>query len=288
MMKVFKNRFVLASLLFLALDLAGGFLILAPFLVSVRNVLEKSSLSRELWPIASPNIIADILINQSQMLATAAIAGATIYIVFMLLKTLFSGGIYRIIIEGYAADSFGYSQNSLANFIVNSANMWPGFLKIALFSLLVYGVAIFLGLTLSRVLAVLGSFWQTVVFLFVILIGSTYIQILKLRVSSARDNSLVRALQTTRAPLAGDAVRIIVGNLSVTLAGIFIGLLLWLVIKWLRGYEWNVALAAATVILEQLIVFVFCMVQAIRINFNYSIIKKGAQNAVGGTELGGV
>ena len=56
----------------------------------------------------------------------------------------------------------------------------------------------------------------------------------------------------------------------------------------LRAGPWGAARATVTIILEQLIVLVICLMQAVRINFNHSIIKKGIQDALGGTELGGI
>jgi hypothetical protein len=289
MKKFLQNKIVVGSLMFLLMDLAGGFLIMAPFLISVRNIYERSGAARELWPAPSAAILIDILVNHAQMLATAAIAAFTIYLLFMVLRTFFLGGIYRVIIEGPVFMRGGDERRSgFQEFLARCAQSWAGFAKVAVAAVAIYTVAGFLGLAVGRVAASLGQLWMIAALLFVMLIASTFLQVLKISVAISGDNSVVNAIRGTRQTLAKTVPRLVLGNLSVVIIGALVCLGLWLVIKSVRGAEWNAARATITIILEQLIVLVVCLMQALRINFNHSVIRKGAQDAVGGTELGGV
>ncbi|OGC93528.1 MAG: hypothetical protein A2W25_16905 [candidate division Zixibacteria bacterium RBG_16_53_22] len=289
MKKFLQNKIVVGSLMFLVLDLAGGFLILVPFLISIRNIYERSAAAQELWPVPSTTILIDILVNHSQLLATAAIAAFTIYLLFMVLRTYFSGGIYRIIMIGpWFLQSGDEQVSGFQQFLTRSSLSWAGFVKVAIAAIVIYTIAAFLGLTIGRVFAGLGLFWMVVFFLFFMLIASTYLQVLKIQVVASDNNSVVEAVRGTRRTVAGSAPRLVLGNLSVVIIGALICLGLWLLIAALRAGPWGAARATVTIILEQLIVLVICLMQAVRINFNHSIIKKGIQDALGGTELGGI
>jgi hypothetical protein len=287
MKKIFKNRLLGAAVMLQLLDLAGAFVILLPFLISMRNILESSAVARELWPVISPAALADILINHSQMLATAVTAGITVYIIYAFLRAYFSAGIYKVLLAT-EENIAGREAGALPGFLSMAARSWPGFLKIALFAIVVYTIAAFIGLIIGRVFGVLGFFWRIAFLLFTMLIGSTYIQILKIKVVTDNDNSFVKAVKGTRQAIGGAAFRIIAGNLSVGVAGSVIGYFLWRLIIMVRGNEWSPMAAGLTVALEQIIILIFCLMQAIRINFNYSILRKGTPDAVGRTELGGI
>jgi hypothetical protein len=296
MKKILQNKILVGSLMFLMLDLAGGFLILAPFLISIRNVYESSAMSFDLWPAPSASILIDILINHPQILATSAIAAFTIYLLFTLLRTYFAGGIYRIIMDGPGFIRNGDERRSgFQEFLAKTSQSWAGFVKVGVAAVAIYTVAGFLGFTVGRVFAGLGAFWMIAFIMFVMLIASTYLQILKITIVTSRDNSVINAIRGSRQILAKAAPRLVIGNLSVVVIGALICLALWLIIGSVRGSEWNAARGAITIILEQLIVLAVCLMQAVRINFNNSIVsakdrpkKKGEQDALGGTELGGV
>jgi len=289
MRKFLQNKIIVGSLMILVLDLAGGFLILVPFLISIRNIYERSVATFQLWPAPSTTILIDILVNHPQLLATSAIAAFTIYLLFMVLRTYFSGGIYRIIMEGpWFLQDHDVRRSGFQEFLSRSSQTWPGFVKVSVAAVAIYTVAGFLGLTIGRVFAGLGLFWMAVSFLFFMLIASTYLQALKIQVVASDDNSVINAIRSTRQTLAKSAPRLVLGNLSVVIIGILICLGLWLTVAALRASQWSAARATVTIILEQLIVLVVCLMQAVRINFNHSIIRKGAQDALGGTELGGV
>ncbi len=289
MKKFLQNRIVAGSLMFLLLDLAGGFLVLAPFLISIRSVFERSGMARQLWPIPSAGIGIEILSKHLDVLATSAVAAFTVYIVYMALRTYFAGGIYKVIVESPSDPRDADERRSgFDAFLATSSQSWMGFIKIAVAAILIYTVAGFLGITIARVFVGLGSFWMIAFFLFVMMIASSYLQILRIAVVKSNDNSVVNAIKGTRQAMAKSIPRLLLGNLSVALIGTLVCLGLWLIIKAVRGGEWNVARATVTIILEQLIVLVVCTMQALRINFNNTIVRKGAQDAVGRAELGGV
>jgi hypothetical protein len=286
-MNILKNRLFAATLMFLLLDLAGSFLILAPLLVILRSRLEHSGEALSLWPVIKALTLTDILLNDTQMIATFIIAAIVIFFLFMLLRTFFSGGIYGVIIlerETAAPDEV----SPFKNFLTRSAEIWPGFIKVSLFSILVYFVVAFIGAIISRIVSGLGFFWQAVVFLFFMMIGSTYIQVLKSEIVVTGDTSVANAVRSTRREVAHGLARLVAGNLSVVIVGAVAAWILWLILRWIRGYSWNLGLTVLSIILEQGIVFVICLMQVIRINYNSSIIKRGTQDVVGGTELGGV
>jgi hypothetical protein len=286
-MRIFKNRLFGATLMFFLLDLAGGFVILAPLLVILRTRFEHSEEALRLWPHLKLLTLTDILINDTQVIATFVIAAIVIYFLLMSLRTFFAGGIYNVIISRREPRDAGEA-NLFKNFLTKSAETWPGFIKVALFSILVYFVAVFIGALVSRLVPGPGFFWQAVILLFFILIGSTYTQILKAEIVSSGDISIANAIRSTRYAVAHSLARLAAGNLSVVIVGVFAAWIIWLLLGWIRGYGWNAGAAILSVIFEQGIVFVICLMQVIRINYNYSIIKRGTEDVVGGTELGGV
>ncbi len=286
-MNILKNRLFAATLMFLLLDLAGSFLILAPLLVILRSRLEHSGEALRLWPVIKALTFTDILLNDAQMIATFIIAAIVIFFLFMLLRTFFSGGIYGIIIlerETATPDE----ASPFKNFLTRSAEIWPGFIKVSLFSILVYFIVAFIGAIVSRIVSGLGFFWQAVIFLFFMMVGSTYIQVLKAEMVATGNTSLAHAVSSTRREVARALARLVAGNLSVVIVGAVAAWILWLILGWIRGYAWNIGLTVLSIILEQGIVLVICLMQVIRINYNSSIIKRGTQDVVGGAELGGV
>jgi hypothetical protein len=287
MKNILKNRLFAASLMFLLLNLAGAFLIMAPLLVILRNRFDHSRAAFDLWPVISPLLLTDILINDTQMLGTFIISAVVIMALYMLLRTYFSGGIYGIIVLEKDNNDQGV-ENPIKDFLVRSAAFWPGFIKASLFSILVYLLAIFLGAFFAKLVSMFGFFWQVVIFLFFMLLGSIYIQLLKARLVSGGAGSVTEAIRFTRPIISQSAFRLIAGNLAVVIVGAVIVFMLWKILAFLRGFGWNVGLAALSIIFEQVIIFTICLMQVIRINFNYSIIKRGEIDVVGRTELGGV
>jgi hypothetical protein len=287
MKNILKNKLFAASLMFLLLNLAGAFFVMAPLLMLLRNRFDHSQMAQSLWPVISPLALIDILINDNQMLATFVVASIVILALYMLLRTFFSGGIYGVIIlEKQDENSTGISP--MREFLGRSSTLWPGFIKTSLFSIVVYLIAIFIGAVIGRLTAPLGISMQAVFVLFFLMLASTYIQILKASLVLNTSTSLTSAMRTTRPDIARLIWRLIMGNLAVVVVGVLIAFILWKILVGIRGFNWNVATAAFSILLEQLIVFVLCLMQAVRINFNNSIIKRGKDDVVGGTQLGGV
>jgi hypothetical protein len=286
-MKLFKNKIIIATALFLLLNWAGAFIILAPILVIIRNRLGLSAMSKNLWPIISSQVLADTIVNDVQMLSAYIISAMVILILYLLIRIFITGGIYDIIIsETNTLDDSGDSR--LSYFFKKSASLWSPFFRITLLAIIVYLAMIFLGFTVSRILSFLGLFGRKLIFLFFMLIGSTFLQIIRAKIAFESGKSVMGSIRSLRPILSKSLLRIIAGNLSVALAGFVISLLFWLILKGIRSAEWNPILAIISAILEQAIVFTICLMQVIRINFNCSIIRKGADDVVGGTELGRV
>ncbi|HBC46412.1 MAG TPA: hypothetical protein DCZ43_05145 [candidate division Zixibacteria bacterium] len=84
MKNILKNKLFAASIMFLLLNLAGAFLMMAPLLVLLRNRFDHSQAVFSLWPVISPLMLADILVNDTQMVATFVIAGIVIFALYML------------------------------------------------------------------------------------------------------------------------------------------------------------------------------------------------------------
>ena len=89
------------------------------------------------------------------------------------------------------------------------------------------------------------------------------------------DNSLKTALRETRERIAGALLRIIIGNVSVGLAAFLVVLILWFVLKAIKSSEWSVILMILAILVQQMMALAICLAQALRINFNFSVIKKG-------------
>ncbi len=149
MMKLLKNRLVFAALLFLLLNVAGGFAVMAPILVVFRNELIKSAVALRLWPVIRPDVIAEFLINNVQSLSVYVVSAIVIFALYSLLWTYFSAGIYGVIINRREPET---KAGALREFLRESASLWPGFVKVALLSILLYAAAAFIGLTFGQIL----------------------------------------------------------------------------------------------------------------------------------------
>jgi hypothetical protein len=284
-MKLFRNKIIIASVEFFFLNLAGAFIILAPLLVLLRNRLSLSGLSLKLWPVISPDILTDILVNETQMLSTYIISAMVIFTLYAVFRAFFSGGIHYFIVRENPSAEMPQT-DYLKSFIAKSAELWISFLKVSLLSIVVYMIAAFLGFTIGSILSALGAFWRVLIFLIFLLIGSTFLQMIRIRLAATSELSVLGAIRGMRQALSKSLLRIILGNLSVSIAGILLLLLLWVILKAFRAGDYNAFRAFASVVLEQAIVFVICLMQVIRINYNHSIIKRGTDDSLGGTQLG--
>jgi hypothetical protein len=281
MKNILKNRIFASSLMFLLLSLAGGFVIMAPFLVILRNEFIRSSIALKLWPIISPEVIGDILLNRAESMAAYAVSALVILALYTLLWTLFSGGIYTVIVNNPKR-----KVDSPKGFLQYSVALWPGYLKLLIIAFIAYSIAIFLGATFGQILGRLWAFLRFAFPFLFFLMASTYLQILKNYMAFTGDISLKNCFRNTRGDISKSFMRLLVGNISAGVIGLLIFLLLFLLLKGVRGFEWNPFVAVLVIIIEQLIIFVICLIQAIRINFNHSIIQRGNQDVVGGTQLG--
>jgi len=283
MKKFLKNRVVLASALFGLLDFIQGFVIASPILIYLRIIYENTDSSLRLWPLPSIDVISDFLINHNDVFIFYIIAASVLYLVFFFVKSYFAGGIYRLLIFGRDDPS---SVKSAGDFLKSSSEIWIGFLKVGMFAILIYGLALFLGIIFGNFFGRFGGFIKFVIIALFLLLGSTYLQILKIYIASTSDISLKAALKDTRERISKAFMRILIGNISVSLAVFAAVLILWFILKVLKSSEWSVILMILTIIVQQLMVLSVCLGQSLRINFNYSIIKKGGENALGGVELG--
>jgi hypothetical protein len=273
MRNILKNRLVVAALIFLLVDVIGGLLIMAPLLIFLRVHFEYSGSALKLWPVISPEVISDLLINQGQAVAMFLIAAIIIYIAYFPLKMLLSAGVYRIIVFGDSGSEGGI--DSVRKFLAGAAVSWIGFVKIEIFGIVVYAVAIFMGIVIGGFLGSLISFLGPLAVLLLLLTASTYIQILKIAVVVKDDTSLKNSIRSTREGIAASLLRLLVGNVAVALAGFLAILILWYLLKWMRSYEWNIISAFVSILLQQGLVFSICLAQVVRINFNYSVMGKG-------------
>lgn len=285
MMKFLKNRVMLASALFGLLDFLQGFVIVSPILIYLRIIYENTESSLHLWPLPSLDIFLDFMINHNDIFIFYIITGAVLYILFFFAKSLFTGGIYRIIIFGRQNPSF---IRSAKDFLRSSSEIWTGFIKVGLFAVLVYALAVFLGAVFGGFIGRFSGFLKTVIIALFLLLGSTYLQILRIYMASTSNTSLRAALMETRGKISEGFLRILMGNLSVSLVAFVAVLVLWFILKALRSSDWSIFIMILTIAVQQLLVFVICLGQSLRINFNYSVIKKGDTDALGGDELGGV
>lgn len=272
MKKILKNKIVVASLLFVLLDMIGGLLIMAPLLVFLRIHFEYTGSALMLWPVIAPEVLSDILINDYQALIMFFIAAAVIFLVYFPVKVFITAGIYNIIVFNKEKNE---AIDSVRTFFIRSAGIWTGFLKADIFGVFVYIVALFLGIVFGGFLGRLGSFLRPAVILMLLLLGSTYIQILKIAIVDNDDTSLRSVIRYTRNRIRGSFLRLALGNVAVALIGILTVLGLWSLLIWTRSYNWSIITASFSVILQQGIIFFICLAQVLRINFNYSVIKKG-------------
>jgi hypothetical protein len=273
MRNVLKNRLLASALIFLLIDVIGGLLIMAPLLIFLRVRLEYSGSALKLWPVISPEVISDLLVNQGQAVAMFLIAAVVIYLAYFPLKMLISAGVYRIILSGVSTDGKGI--DSPRRFLAGAAVSWIGFVKIEIFGIVVYAVAIFMGIVIGGFLGSLVSFLGPLAVLLFLLMASTYIQILKIAVVVKDDTSLRNSIRSTREGIATSLLRLLVGNIAVALAGFLAMLILWHLLRWVRSYDWNIISAFISIVLQQGLIFSICLAQVLRINFNYSVMGKG-------------
>lgn len=283
MMWIFKNRIIIAAIILFLVEIAGAFVIMAPAMVFLRNQFSKSDLAHDLWPVISPRVVSDILINDLQAFVVFVLSAMVIYIMYLLLKTFFLGGTYDFVIRtsGQQFPEFG----NLKSFLSRCAAFWPGFLKISILGIVVYGIALFLGISFGQLFARFGITWRILSLLFFILIGSSYLQILRARMVADDNTSVRHAISATRSIIAERFVRIVIGNVSVAIVAVIEVLVFWLILKAIRHYNWSFFTALLSIIFEQAIIFALCMMNVVRINFNYSIIRREIVGRVPKSEL---
>jgi len=273
MKKLLKSRFLAATLLFSLLQIVGGLLVAAPFLVFLRLPLEHSGLARGLWPAISPEIIGELLINNIQVLLVCSVAAAVIYVAYFPLKILFTAAVYDMIIVKSGEQTAG--EASMAEHLKQAVAVWPGFVKTELFGIPIYITAIFLGIAFGGIAGRLAGFLRPTAILLFALIGSSYLQILRIRMVIDRTSSLRDSIRNTKKDIAGSLGRIILGNISVAAVGLLIIMLPWSLLKWTRGMEWSLLSASFSLVCQQIMVLLVNLAQALRINFNHSVLRKG-------------
>ena len=254
---------------------------MAPLLVILRNELIRSAMALKLWPVIAPDVMGDILLNRAESLAAYTVSALVILGLYTLLWTLFSGGIYTLLVANPER-----KVDTPRSFMQHAVTLWPGYLKLLIVAFIAYSIAIFLGFTFGQII---GRLWGGLRFAFpllFLLMASTYMQILKNQMAYSGDISLKNCIRVTRGFISKNLTRYLLGNVAVAIIGILVVFILFLILKGIRSFEWNLLTAIISILLEQLIVFVICLVQAIRINFNHSLIQRGSQDALGGTQLG--
>jgi hypothetical protein len=283
MMKFLKNRVVLGSALFGILDLLEGFVVASPILIYLRIIYENTESSLRLWPLPDLDLVMDFMLNHNDLIIFYVITVSVLYILFFILKSYFTGGIYRLIIfQKEEPESIGSGRD----FLRKSSEIWTGFIKVGLFAIPVYVLAFFLSSIFGGFAGKFSGFLRIIVFVLIFLAGSTYLQILRLHISSTSDTSLKAALAETRDAISKGLLRIFIGNVSVSIV-VFVGaLIFWFILKALKSTNWNIIIMILTILVQQIMVLTVCLGQTLRINFNYSVIKKGEDNALGGDELG--
>ena len=273
MNRILKNRIFAAAVLLFFAELAGAFVIAAPILVFLRNQFSKSELALDFWPIISQRIISDVLINDLQAIVMFVLGAMIIFILYILFKTFILGGIYNLIIFGDNPEH--QSIRTLNSFLARCAELWPGFLKISLFGILVYGIALFLGLSFGQLFARTAITWRILILAFFLLTGSAYLQILRAQIVAENNTSIRQAMKSTQQVIAESFIRIVVGNVSVAIVGGIVILIIWLILKGFRHYDWNLLTSAGSIIFEQAIILTLSLTNVVRVNFNYSVIKSG-------------
>lgn len=272
MIRIFKNRIAVGSALLGLLDLIQGFVIASPILIYLRILYENTDSALRLWPLPSAEIVTDFMINHNDVFIFYIITAVVLYILFFFIKSFFIGGIYRlIIIDRQGSDSIKTS----SDFLRVSSQLWTGILKVEIFSGVIYILAVFLGLVFGGFLGRFWGFLRLALPALFIFLGSTYLQILRVHMAFTFDNSLKNALRETRERISGALLRIIIGNASVSLAALLAVLILWFVLKAIKSSEWGLILMILAILVQQMMVLVVCLAQALRINFNFSVIKKG-------------
>jgi hypothetical protein len=274
---------VLASALFGLLNFIQGFVIASPILIYLRIIYENTDSSLHLWPLPSVDVLSDFLLNHSDVFIFYIITASVLYLVLFFFKSFFSGGVYRLLILEEGDRRF---IKSAGDFLKGSSEIWIGFIKVGIFAVLIHGLCLFLGITFGEFFGRLSGFLRIVIIALFLLLGSTYIQILKIHMASSSDISLKAAMKETRGKISQGFMRILIGNISVSLVAFVVVLVFWFILKVLKSAEWNAIIMILTIVVQQLMVFTVCLGQSLRINFNYSIIKKGGENALGGDELG--
>lgn len=273
MKSILKNRLVEASLIFLLVDVIGGLLIMAPLLIFLRMRFEYSGSALKLWPVISPGVISDMFINHGQALAMFLIAAVIIYLACFPLKMLLNAGVYSIIL--FNDGQSGREIDSVSRFLTGAALSLIGFVKIGIFGIIAYIVAIFLGMMIGGLLGNVISFLGPLTVILLLLMASTYLQILKIAVVIQNDTSLRNSIRFTRQKVATSFLRLLVGNVAVGLAGFIVMIILWTLLRWMRSYDWNLISALVSILLQQGLIFSLCLAQVLRINFNYSVMGKG-------------
>ncbi len=284
MRKILKNKILIASFLFTFLDLLQGFLVLAPFFIFLRTFLEKSGAALKLWPFMSVDVLGDIVINNSGAIGMFLISAVVIYVVYIPLKTLAAGAIYGLII--FRNDDGRISPANAGDFLRLSTDVWIGFIKVAVFGVIVYLVALFLGISFGEIFGRFSKLLRLAVVFIFLLAGSTLLQILRINIISSGDISLRTGFKSILRIVPGSLVRLLIGNISVAAAGLAVVLILFIGLKGIKNMDWNPARVLVSIVLQQMIVFVVCLGQSIRINFNYSVMKRGEDDALGRAELG--
>jgi hypothetical protein len=273
MKRLFENRLLAAALLFMLTHIIGGLLVAAPLLVFMRVQFEHSGSAMKLWPVMSIEVLGDLMINNSQALMVYLIASVVIYLAYFPLRVLATGAIYHMVILEDGVSGRGASP--LPGYLAKAVTVWTGFLKAAIFGLPVYGVALLLGLTFGGILARIWTVFKPLTLVLFLLLASTYLQILRIHMVTSGNSSLRNSMVKTRAQIAASLGRIAIGNASVGTVAILGAGVIWLALRWVRGFEWSFVSAGISLIFQQGIVFVLCLSQAIRINFNNSVLRKG-------------
>jgi len=269
MQTLIKSRIFRSALFLLAVEAIGAFAIMAPILIYFRIQFENTIIVRELWPVITPEFIGDILINYSQALAIFLLAGCIIYIAYFPLKTLFLAAIFS-----FLANEENRSR-SLRDYLRSGLETWAGFLKLSLFSILIYLTAIFIGFTLGSLFEKFSRLLMMLTAGIFLLMASSYIQILRASIAIDGHTKLKSVILNTKNRIGKSFLRILIGNISVVIATGLILFLIWSLLKGIRDFEWNFATAALSFVIQQAMVLVICLAQAIRINFHISILKRG-------------
>jgi hypothetical protein len=273
MRNLFKNRILVGALIFWAIDFVQGFAVLSPILVYLRLKFEKSASVFQLWPLPSPDVLADIMINYKEILGFYFITAIVLMILFQLLKSLVTAGVYHFII--FRDNDQSGSNRTLAAFVQNSASNWTGFLKIDIFAIPVYLLAFFLGMIFGNFAANLGRFFEYIFLVLFFISASTYLQILRIQILNQDSNSLREAIKNTRPAIADSLLRILIGNISVALISFIIFYLFWILLKFTKSADWSIIIAVLTIIIQQLMILILCAAQALRVNYNFSVTRKG-------------